>query len=139
MRAISVVLAAGLMAGPALAGPALAQGARPAEQAENGRYSMTPVPEGFLRLDTRTGQTSLCRVEGSVARCQVAADERQAYENEIARLTKEAQALKDRSGKSGDDDGWGPYAQRNLDRALDFAEKFMRRMMQIMRDETSKS
>lgn len=134
MRAVPAVLVAVVFAAPALA-----QGARPAEQAENGRYSMTPAPEGFLRLDTRTGQTSLCRVEAGVARCQVAADERQAYENEIARLTKETQALKDRLGKSGDDDGWGPYAQRNLDRALDFAEKFMRRMMQIMRDETSKS
>ncbi len=131
MRASLAILGAAF-----LAGPALAQGARP-EPTENGRYSMTPAPEGFLKLDTRTGQTSLCRVENGVARCQIAADERQAYETEIARLNKEVQALK--AGKGAEDDGWGPYAQRNLDRALDFAERFMRRMMQIMRDETNKT
>lgn len=143
LRFSPVLLAFALGAAPW--GGVAAQTPKSVESSDNGRFSMVPAGDGFLKLDTRTGQTSLCRVEGGVARCQIAADERQAYETEIARLTKEVQAQKDgksatdKSAKPGEDESWGPYAQRNLDRALDYAEKFIRRMMQIMREETNRS
>jgi hypothetical protein len=66
-------------------GPALAQPADPAA-IENGRYSMTPVQEGFLRLDTRTGAVAMCRLVNGAPECRLAANERAALENEIGRL-----------------------------------------------------
>lgn len=114
-----------------LAGPALAQTA-PADPpaSENGRYSMTPAPGGFLRMDTRTGATSLCTVENGAARCVVAAEERSALQQEIDRLSQQNEALTSRGGKSG-----GLPTAEDFGRAMDYAEQFMRRMMRIMRDE----
>lgn len=124
--ALSVCLAAALTA---------ATTARAAETApaplstENGRYSMTPVADGFLRLDTRTGAVSLCKVENGAARCQAAAEERTALESEVDRLTRLNETLKKQS------DGYRLPNRQDFDRALDYAEEFMRRMMRIMRDE----
>lgn len=99
---------------------------------ENGRYAMTPAPDGFLRLDTRTGAVSLCRVENGAARCQAAAEERAALSNEIDRLARQNDALKARSENS-----LQLPSRQDFDRALDYAEQFMRRMMKLMREDDS--
>ena len=75
----------------ALGGPAQAQ---PAPDSENGRYSFSSVPDGMLRLDTRTGQVSLCARQDAGWACNSVPDERQALEHEITRLQRENGALK---------------------------------------------
>lgn len=127
MRAL--VLAASLAC---FAWPAFAQSAGDPPATENGRYSMTPTADGFLRLDTRTGAVSLCKVENGAARCQAAAEERIALQDEIDRLARQNQAPK---GRSGPDSASPLPSEREFDRALDFAEKFMRRMMRLMRED----
>lgn len=72
--------------------PAGAQSAAP--DGENGRFSFNQVPEGLLRLDTRTGQVSLCSKREAGWACQVVPDERAVLESEIARLQAENGALK---------------------------------------------
>jgi hypothetical protein len=42
---------------------------------ENGRYSFNPVPDGVLRLDTRTGQVSQCNRSDAGWACKVVPDE----------------------------------------------------------------
>jgi hypothetical protein len=76
-----------------LAGSAACAQATPAEN-DDTRYSFSQVDEGYLRLDGRTGQVSVCtrRVVGWA--CQAVADERNALEAEIARLQGENVALK---------------------------------------------
>ena len=61
---------------------------------ENGRYSFSPVTDGTLRLDTRTGQVSLCTKKETGFACNTMPDERTALENEIARLQRENGTLK---------------------------------------------
>ena len=61
---------------------------------ENGRYSFSSVSDGVLRLDTRTGQVSLCAKQAAGWACSAVPDERAALENEIARLQRENGALK---------------------------------------------
>jgi hypothetical protein len=58
------------------------------------RYTFKRADEGYLRLDGRTGQVSLCtrRVVGWT--CQAVPDERAALEAEIARVEGENAALK---------------------------------------------
>jgi hypothetical protein len=87
MRRLIVVLALAA-AGPA----ALAQTVAP--DSENGRYSFNQVADGMLRLDTRTGQVSLCAKKEAGFACNTVPDERTALENEIARLQRENGALK---------------------------------------------
>src|SRR3954467_5474683 len=81
-----IVLAAAL--GPV----AMAQPAAP--DGENGRYTFNQVADGMLRLDTRTGQVALCTRQAAGWACSTVPDERQALENEIARLQRENGALK---------------------------------------------
>ena len=50
--------------------------AQPAPDSENGRYSFSAVPDGMLRLDTRTGAISFSRAarsSGTVLHAQPAA------------------------------------------------------------------
>jgi hypothetical protein len=68
--------------------------AQTAPDTENGRYVFNQVPDGMLRLDTRTGQVSLCAKKDSGWACNAVPDERQALESEITRLQRENGALK---------------------------------------------
>ena len=54
--------------------------------AENGRYALSPVPDGVLRLDTRTGAVSTCSNPGTGWACYTVPDERGALDAEIGRL-----------------------------------------------------
>jgi hypothetical protein len=116
-----------------LASPALAESAAPEPGAtESGRYSMTPAPGGFLRLDTRNGAVSLCKVENGAARCAAAIEERTALQDEIDRLARQNEAL-----KNGGSTASKLPTREDFGRAMDFAEQFMRRMMRIMREDDS--
>jgi hypothetical protein len=76
-----------------LAGPGAAL-AQSMPDAENGRYALSPVADGVLRLDTRTGITSICTDKGTGWACYAMPDERAAFDEEIGRLQKDNEALK---------------------------------------------
>lgn len=121
----------------AFAAPALAQDA--AAPGEPGRYTMSQTPDGFLRLDTRTGAVALCTTSGGVATCRGAPEERGALEAEIARLTKENADLRTKlAARAGGSRSLDLPKDEDMDKALTFAEKFLRRMMRIMREEEPK-
>lgn len=61
---------------------------------ENGRFTLSPVAEGYLRLDTRTGAVSTCSNKGGWA-CRLVPDERAALDTEIGRLQADNKKLKD--------------------------------------------
>ena len=60
----------------------------PAES-DDSRYTFKQVDGGYLRLDGRTGQVSICTPRAVGRACQAVADERTALETEIARLQAE--------------------------------------------------
>ena len=91
MRSIMIVLASVLVSVLALGG---AQAQTTPPDSENGRYSFSAVPDGMLRLDTRTGAVSLCAKQAAGWACSTVPDERAALESEIARLQRENGALK---------------------------------------------
>jgi hypothetical protein len=61
---------------------------------DDGRYSFGRVDDGYLRLDGRTGQVSICTRRPVGWACQAVADERMALEAEIMRLQRENATLK---------------------------------------------
>jgi hypothetical protein len=67
---------------------------QPMPDSENGRYSLAPVPDGVLRLDTRTGAVSTCSNNGGGWACYVVPDERAALDAEIGRLQADNEKLK---------------------------------------------
>jgi hypothetical protein len=61
---------------------------------ENGRYALSPVADGVLRLDTRTGTVSTCNNTGTGWACYAVPDERTALDSEIGRLQAENEKLR---------------------------------------------
>jgi len=68
--------------------------AGPMPDAENGRYTLSPVNDGVIRLDTRTGQVSTCSNNGNGWACYAVPDERAAFDAEIGRLQADNEKLK---------------------------------------------
>lgn len=62
---------------------------------ENGRFALSPVSEGFLRLDTRTGAVSTCSSVNGNWVCRTTPDERAALDTEIGRLQADNKKLKE--------------------------------------------
>ena len=87
------------------------EAAQSAPDSENGRYSMTPIPEGVLRLDTRTGTVSTCTRNGAGWACYAVPDERTALDAEIGRLQAEVEKLKGQLAA-------GPTVSGKIDDAL---------------------
>jgi len=85
--------------------------AQSAPDGENGRYTMTPIPDGVLRLDTRTGIVSTCTKNGNGWACYAVPDERSALDAEIGRLQAEVEKLKGQAAA-------GPTVSGKIDEAL---------------------
>jgi hypothetical protein len=82
-----------VVAGLALAVPAAwAQSTAP--ESDDSRYTFNRIDDGYLRLDGRTGQVSICARHPVGWTCQAVPDERAALEAEIARLQGENIAIK---------------------------------------------
>jgi hypothetical protein len=56
-----------------------------------GRYSFHRVEDGFLRLDTQTGQVTLCSAHAVGWACQAVPEDRAALEQEIERLREQVE------------------------------------------------
>lgn len=80
MRRISLVLAAFLATSGASA-------------TEPDRYRLEKTPEGYVRMDTRTGEMSLCKEQWGELVCRMSADERTAMQDELERLQSDIDAL----------------------------------------------
>jgi hypothetical protein len=84
----AIVLAVSMLAG---IGGAAAQSL---PDSENGRYALSQIPDGVIRLDTRTGSVSTCNNSGAGWACYTAPDERAALDAEIGRLQAENEKSK---------------------------------------------
>lgn len=129
-RGGALVLAA-LAAAPAVAQETSAGPARAA--ADGPRYAFSPVEGGALKLDTQTGRVSLCAKGPAGFVCEAVPDSRDAYDAEIGRLQEEIAALKRAAGAPPQPDA-APGGPSDLDAALDYAERFYRRLRGFIDD-----
>ncbi|WP_099867871.1 hypothetical protein [Pararhizobium haloflavum] len=124
MARISTMICGGLLTA-ALAIPALAQDAN--------RYTMNPTDDGYVRLDTMTGEVSICRERGEQMVCQLAADDREAFERQLDSLEDRVAALESAIG-DGARDGDALPTDEEIDRTMGIMETFMRRFFSIVED-----
>ena len=69
-------------------------GAQSAPDTENGRYALSPIADGVIRLDTRTGAVATCNNTGTGWACYAVPDERAALDAEIGRLQADNEKMK---------------------------------------------
>ena len=82
------MLVLGAFVAVALTGPAGAEDG-------DGRYRLSPTPDGYLKLDSRSGAVSECKRGPDGYQCRLVPDEQAALQAEIDRLAKENAALRD--------------------------------------------
>jgi hypothetical protein len=125
---------------------------------ENGRYTLSPLTDGVIRLDTRTGAVSTCTDTGTGWACYATPDERAALDAEIGRLQADNEKLKAKlaaleptaTGKSDEPlpkaDSLKPEpkvaegerkieiplpSDRDMDRMMSFLEQAWRRLVEM--------
>ena len=121
--------------------------AAPPEAGGDGRYTFNRVQDGYIRLDTRTGQVAMCSRRTVGWACQALPDDRLVLESEIARLQGENAALKKEllSRGLGLPSGVRPEApvgksedtsrstgSPDVDRVLSAIEKVWRRLVEMI-------
>lgn len=74
--------------------------AQGAPDTENGRYTLSPVTDGFLRLNTRNGEVSICTNKNGWT-CRLVPDERTALDTEIGRLQGDNKQLREQLAQQG--------------------------------------
>lgn len=100
-----------------------------------GRYTMTPVEGGFMRLDTESGAVSLCTRKAEVWSCEPVTDKSTSSDDKV-RLEAENKDLKDRikalEGNSStpvDPPGGATKlpTEKEVDEALDYVERMYKK------------
>lgn len=103
-----------------------------------GRYVFEKSGEGVLRMDTVTGEMSVCGEQAGQVVCKLPADERQAVDEQIADLEARVARLEARietleAGESGGGAKALP-SDEELDQAFNMMEKFIYRFFDVFKD-----
>ena len=142
IRLVPLIVAAMQFAG------SLAAWAQSTAPEGDARYTFNRTNDGYLRLDGRTGQVSVCTQRPPGWACQPVPDERAALEAEIARLQAENAAVKKElvahnlplpgtvKPEPPASKPEGPRLQlpndADLDRVMNFIEKVWRRLVEMV-------
>jgi hypothetical protein len=97
--------------------------------AETGRYVMEKTEEGYVRMDTSTGEMSICNEKNGQLVCKLAADERAAFQDELDRLEDRVSRLEERIDRT-----LAMPSDEEIDRGLDNMEKFFQRFLGIVEE-----
>jgi hypothetical protein len=125
MRPVALIVPALLLAGLV--------GSASGEEVE--RYRLEKTENGYVRMDTATGEMSICEERTGQLVCKMAADERAAFQDEIDRLQAKLDGIEGRVAKL--EERAIPEAllpsDEEVDKSLDIMEKFFNRFMGMMK------
>ena len=120
---------------PVLAlGGVLAAIAAFAQEPAPGRYAMQKTDTGIARLDTQTGEVSLCQEKEGDLVCRMAADERTAFELELDLLAKRIEILEKAVGEGQTALKPRLPTKEEIDQTMSIMERMMRSFMGIVKD-----
>ncbi|MDO9416287.1 hypothetical protein [Pararhizobium sp.] len=105
-----------------------------AQEQAPGRYSMEKTDAGIVRLDTQTGEISVCSDKGGNVTCRLAADERTAFELELDLLTKRIETLEKTVGTGVNLPRPSLPSNEEIDQAMSIMERMMQKFMGIVKD-----
>lgn len=126
--------------------PSLLAGAASAADVE--RFRLEKTPTGYVRMDTRTGEMSICEEKWGELVCKMAADERTAVQDEIERLQTDLKAIEERVATVKALEGRVATLENSLtakiektlpteedfNKTMSYMERFFRGFMGIVRD-----
>lgn len=121
----------------ALAGTAALAGSALSED-QDGRYRLEKSETGYVRMDTRTGDMSICEERSGQLICRLAADERSAFQDEIDRLQSQVETLDGRVAKL--ENSLAAKLENSLpteeqfEKTMSYMERFLRGFIGIVKD-----
>jgi flagellar motility protein MotE (MotC chaperone) len=109
-----------------------------AQAADTERYRLEKSESGYVRMDTQTGEMSICEERAGQLVCKLAADERKAYQDQADRLQSELKALDERVAALEKSPLINPKSvlptDEEFEKTMGYMERFMRRFMGIAKD-----
>ena len=127
MRLVAIVVSA-----LALAGMVRVAGAEEVE-----RYRLEKTDTGYVRMNTATGEMSLCEERSGQLVCKLAADERAAFQTDIDRLQAKLDDVEGRVAKLEARPSIPETllpTDEQVEKGIDIMEKFFRSFMGIVKD-----
>lgn len=108
-----------------------------ASSAEGDRYTLEKSATGYVRMDTQTGEMSICEERDGQLVCKLAADERKAFQDELESMQGAMKALDERITKLENSlaarlESTIP-TEEDFDRTLSFMERFFRTFIDIVK------
>lgn len=105
---------------------------------ETGRYRLEKSETGYVRMDTKTGDMSICEERSGQLVCRLAADERSAFQDEIDRLQGQVETLDGRVAKLENSltaklENSLP-TEEQFEKTMSYMERFLRGFMGIVKD-----
>jgi hypothetical protein len=101
------------------------------------RFTLEKTADGYVRMDKTTGEMSICTQQADQLVCRIAADDRVAMEDEIARLDSRLTKVEEKLAAGG---GSGAVSNSTLptdeefEKSMTLMEKFFRRFMGVVKD-----
>ena len=98
------------------------------------RYRLERTDDGYVRLDTTTGRTTLCQERSGQLVCKMAVEERSALEGQIDDLEARVDALEDRLATLEGGGGRSEElpSEEEFEQTLGYMERFFRRFMGLV-------
>jgi hypothetical protein len=102
------------------------------------RYTLERSGDGYVRMDRKTGEMSICEERSGQLVCRLAADERSAFQDEVDRLQERLSGLEKRVVELETASRLDPQSalpsEEEFEKSLGYMERFFRRFMGIVRD-----
>ncbi len=106
-------------------------------EAQEARYRLEKSGSGYVRMDTATGEMSVCEERSGQLVCKLAADERSAFEDDVDRLEDRIRALDERIARLET----SPAAERDslpteeeFEKTMGYMERFFRSFIGIVKE-----
>lgn len=101
------------------------------------RYRLEKTETGYVRMDTSTGEMSVCQEKDGQLVCRATVEERAAFQDEIERLQARLTDLETRvaglEARPAIPDALLP-SDEQFDKSMELMEKFFHRFMGIVKD-----
>jgi demethoxyubiquinone hydroxylase (CLK1/Coq7/Cat5 family) len=103
---------------------------------ESERYRLEKTEDGYVRMDTASGEMSICTERAGQLVCRAADEERTALQEEIDRLAAKLEAVEERLNALESRGGAVSAlpSEAEFEKSLGFMERFFRRFLDIVRD-----
>ena len=112
----------------------LMAGATPVLAQEAERYALERTDDGYVRMDKRTGEMSICTETSGQLVCKLAADERKAYDDAVDRLQTAIDSLEDRVAALESSPKSTLPSETEFDQTMNYMQKFFRSFMDVVKE-----